>query len=1157
MAVLAGLVVFFSMAGGVFGQGLELAGGWSYGPSEAAAFDDNKILFLGDGAGVLFVDASNPETLRINARLPMAGVVKGLFYEAPYLYVADGGLMVINTLNKEQNYLTTPGKALDVFVLENVAYIADGDQGVYMVDVSDPLNPSHIGTIETVDAHAVFAEIRSDSEDQVRAYIADGTDGLKIMDVTTPETPGDLGNSDIPENALDVVVEGDIAYIADGDAGLKILNIADLGSINEMDAPSDFGPALNLHLNGANIYVSKGDAGFAIVDKMTSEVVNVETQGTVFQVVKNDDYAYVANGESGLAVFNVSDPQSQVSQLPLDTSDIAVSGDFVYMTDGANALHILNAANPAAPTYTGRFDLAGQGRAVAIDGNSAYVIDGPNNLISINITDPNVPESIGDAFTGLNDGKDVFVIGDYAYVADGAGGLKAIDVATNPATPALSGEWDTEGVALGVVVVGDYAYLANGPAGLFIANITQPDLPQETYGLSIQGGAVALAVSGNYAYIAKDEGGVAVVDISDFSTMSVIKVIAENNKAADIIVAGDFLYVCLASGAVQIYSIGQPDDPKEVVGYTMNGPANAIAFFNNYVFVAGGDRGLEVLNFTPPETPDLPSVPDATEIEKGSTWFIAKWDEVLEASNYELDVAYDSDFTDYVDGYQAKQVSGNTATVADLAPDTVYYYRVRVVVSGLTSDSSSIVAIHTEAEFLPVASWANASFNTIALNTDDPDGPFLFMGSGTEIFVFNAADPAAPVKLNQMPTPGNVRDLLYQDGYLYVADGGEGLRIKDLNQFWAPEVGVFPPDGGQHNVQSVFLSDDFDFDIAFIAGGVNDGIALVNIEDRESPQFFAKSSPLVDISDVVYNPNKDLIFATDSFGFHIFRMFSDGLLGLLGSVDIPGAALAVHSTSEYAYVAGSKGLYVIDFDDPSEPIIIASHETPKNVEAIYVSGGYAYFLDGSAFYIWKNADSPEEEKRISSYDLSGFAHDFELWGHYIFIADGDGGLKVLKYNYELMPPQLFLEPVHVEDEWFEAEWKPVPGAEGYRVEMAKDAQFNNILASIETTSLWERFDGLTPGTTYYVRVFAQMSGAESAPSEVMEVRIHYPGDLDGNGAVNLADAIVALKTLAGIPQAESGLIADYGEAGADIDGNNQVGIAEVVFVLREVAEASQ
>jgi peptidyl-prolyl cis-trans isomerase A (cyclophilin A) len=60
------------------------------------------------------------------------------------------------------------------------------------------------------------------------------------------------------------------------------------------------------------------------------------------------------------------------------------------------------------------------------------------------------------------------------------------------------------------------------------------------------------------------------------------------------------------------------------------------------------------------------------------------------------------------------------------------------------------------------------------------------------------------------------------------------------------------------------------------------------------------------------------------------------------------------------------------------------------------------------------------------------------------------------------------------------------------------------------------------------------------------------GDLDGDGEVNLADAILALSVQTGLDPA--GLRPDYSSSGADINEDNRIGIEEAMFILSVVSE---
>ncbi|HQT96148.1 MAG TPA: hypothetical protein PK435_16090, partial [Thermoanaerobaculaceae bacterium] len=58
------------------------------------------------------------------------------------------------------------------------------------------------------------------------AYLADGDGGLVLVDVANPAVPMQLGAYDTAGIAWDVAVSGTLAYVADYDVGLTIIDVA-------------------------------------------------------------------------------------------------------------------------------------------------------------------------------------------------------------------------------------------------------------------------------------------------------------------------------------------------------------------------------------------------------------------------------------------------------------------------------------------------------------------------------------------------------------------------------------------------------------------------------------------------------------------------------------------------------------------------------------------------------------------------------------------------------------------------------------------------------------------------------------------------------------------------------------------------------------------
>ncbi|MCP4105702.1 MAG: hypothetical protein GY749_09215 [Desulfobacteraceae bacterium] len=98
------------------------------------------------------------------------------------------------------------------------------------------------------------------------------------------------------------------------------------------------------------------------------------------------------------------------------------------------------------------------------------------------------------------------------------------------------------------------------------------------------------------------------------------------------------------------------------------------------------------------------------------------------------------------------------------------------------------------------------------------------------------------------------------------------------------------------------------------------------------------------------------------------------------------------------------------------------------------------------------------------------------------------------------------------------------------------------------TGVFESFiAGLTPHTTHYVRAYATNITGTSYGNEIAFETHVMPGDVNGDSTVDLIDAVLGLKVLAGADTADAEI-----HAGADVDGDGKIGMDDILCILRKV-----
>jgi len=203
--------------------------------------DDGRVYAGQDGTATITV-ANNgfSDTTQVSVQtfaptalawVDIPGHAKDVAVAGDYAYVAAGeaGLQVVDISNLRApvlvGFLDTAGDAQDIKVIGNVAFLADGPAGLVLVDVSSPIAPRLLGQVATPGA-AIDIAVAGD-----KVYVVDDR-GLRVVDVANLSSPVVVGGADLPGNPSGVDVYGTIAVVAcnagDGfSGGVKIVDVTD------------------------------------------------------------------------------------------------------------------------------------------------------------------------------------------------------------------------------------------------------------------------------------------------------------------------------------------------------------------------------------------------------------------------------------------------------------------------------------------------------------------------------------------------------------------------------------------------------------------------------------------------------------------------------------------------------------------------------------------------------------------------------------------------------------------------------------------------------------------------------------------------------------------------------------------------------------------
>lgn len=292
----------------------------------------------------------------------------------------------------------TSGTSHAVVVVGDRAFVADGEAGVQILDVSNPAAAVHLGGFNT-SGTAVDLQV-----DGNWAYVADSDAGLAILDVRNPSAPVRVGllNGGRRVNAVKVV--GGFAYLATGgsaitDGGLDVIDIRNPAApVRVGRFSANDGAALGLDVVGELAFLAQSDAGLVILNISNPTAPTLRGRvgglGTARDVRVAGNLAYLACGSAGLVIVEVTDPSLPARRSRSGASNaqgVEVDGMLAYVTslDGGlrdvdGSLHVIAVSNPGRPVTVAKYATAGPARNLYLRGHSIFVAASQAGLETIN-----------------------------------------------------------------------------------------------------------------------------------------------------------------------------------------------------------------------------------------------------------------------------------------------------------------------------------------------------------------------------------------------------------------------------------------------------------------------------------------------------------------------------------------------------------------------------------------------------------------------------------------------------------------------------------------------------------------------------------------------------------------------------------------------------
>jgi len=338
----------------------------------------------------------------------------------------------------------------------------DGDgvqDGAEVLDGTDPLDglPASIGIIAATDTPGTAVDVCAIND---IAIVANREAGVSVLNVAGQNAIR-IAEVDTPGTALRVACSGNLIAVADGPAGLAIIDITDPPASRITNQINLGSPARAITAAGTIAFIGLNSGEIVAVDLQSGLVLSRRQLGAAVQDMAVSGDQLLAATSSALLVLNPYELDlPTIGSIPMSGALRLVAGNGVAYVTVSQGFDTFTFANPSQPVRL-RQNRPGQTdwRHIAFNGSGlgiAAVNQGffgtPLDVELYNLPAADQPPQFTTRITTPGEAQAVSIYNGRAYVADGVSGLQVInylayDSGTNLPAITLSASFGTNNLA--------------------------------------------------------------------------------------------------------------------------------------------------------------------------------------------------------------------------------------------------------------------------------------------------------------------------------------------------------------------------------------------------------------------------------------------------------------------------------------------------------------------------------------------------------------------------------------------------------------------------------------------------------------------------------------------------------------------------------------
>ncbi len=702
---------------------------------------------------------------------------------------------------------------------------------------------------------------------------------------------------------------------------------------------------------------------------------------------------------------------------------------------------------------------------------TTFQISGYCNTLLSEVTEVN---TIVGYFDGI---RSMTIDGNYAYLSYVFSGLEIVDI-TNPTNPVVLGGYDPVGYyyVQCAAAQGNYAYVCVGTAagyspagsyGLQVLDVTDKTNPQVVNSIVLSGSPNEIKIVGNYAFVADDTAGLVILDISNPTNPVQVGNCVTSSNAYDVAIQGNYAYVADYYAGLRIIDISNLTNPVEVgycdtqVGY-LNTPgiANGVSVNSTYAFLADGQSGLRIINITNPTNPVEISHYDSVSytyavVAQNNYVYIADYAGGIRAidisnPNTPIEAGFNIDNNGTLNANCLSIQSGylyEGGILTNTYIGAFDIFQLETPVSSVTVNLSGSAQQTTTTDTTGYYEFANSTFGNYTvtpsinnymvypsqqiyteISTDQLNQNFVLATEGVVIidnnykvpsFSYFSLSTCFTLSIDSSISTGNESQVVFDSW----SDGGSISHnvCVDWNTtftaYYSSNTQYYLSTQANPNTYGTVNPSEWYFSgsIATCQAYSNPGYVFENwtgnLNSRLTTDYVVMNGPASVTANFLPT---SVLFTNYTISGCCFYPPSQA-----GYYSIPNMnPNSVVINGNYAYVAESSGLLILNISNPSSPVQVGNHPE-SNCVAVAVNGNYAYVLSNNTTsnLLILNISNPSNPTKVGEYDNPQSGNGLAVNGSYVCIAEGwisngggSSGLYIIDVSNPTSPKQVGYEP---------------------------------------------------------------------------------------------------------------------------------------------------